>query len=429
MRIVFVISSPSISARTLGFLTELCRRHEVAVIVLCSSSSELAATGRLLALGVRVVPVTLAPRSARRGHADDILDTHLINTPRAAQQMQAALEAELARGNVGVVHVTGMPDMYLRNIETPVIWDADICHSRLAQLNLAYGWKLRRRRAYDRAATELELYERALLRALPTITVSTEWQRAAMLELLPEAQDEPSDDDTLSLIRQPHISLLPHGARLEQPTSYDARRHHNRLVARIDGRTPLSWAALEWLAEGIMPRVWEARSDVRLTLLCDELPRTLDRFAADGRVSVVTGVTDSRTYVAGAAVALVPLPEAVGLQDTLLEPLVVGTPVVASWGALDGVAAVPERDLLVAENADEFAQHVTHVLDDEVAWRDLARNGRACVERSHSWRLAAHQLEMIYSEVSGFDYVGLAAAPVLSLRYSRTDAYRDTGRP
>lgn len=51
------------------------------------------------------------------------------------------------------------------------------------------------------------------------------------------------------------------------------------------------------------------------------------------------------------------------------------------------------------------------------------------VERAHAWRLAAHQLEMIYSEASGFDYVGLAATPVLSLRYSRSEGYRDTGRP
>ena len=100
-----------------------------------------------------------------------------------------------------------------------------------------------------------------------------------------------------------------------------------------------------------------------------------------------------------------------------------GTPVIATLAALGGVAAVPERDLLVANDADEFARNVGFLLDDEPVWRDLARNGRAYVERAPSWRLAVHQLEMIYSETSGFDYVGLAATPLLSLRHSRTTGY------
>ncbi len=451
MRIVFLTPSPSMSPRSLGFLTELCRRHAVTVIAACHSATDLAATGRLLALGARVVQVSVSRNDGWRHHEEHALGTDPARPTPADSQIYNALRAELAREDVGVVHVTGLPAPYLRQLRVPVVWDADVCHSRLLRLNLAQSARPPRRRVRERAIARMEAYERSLVEALPTITVSSEREREALLALLSASQtkqedyyeasdgaaeyDEEYDDDdgrymgvfdeAASLIRRPHISLLSHGVDLEEPAPYDARRHYNRLVARLDGRAPLSRVALEWLAESIMPRIWELRPDARLTLLCDELPHKLHRFASDGRVSVVTGAAESRTYVVGAAVALVPLPEAAGLQDTLLEPLSAGTPVIATWAALGGVTAVPGRDLLVAGDADEFARHVAHVLDDEFSWRTLARNGRAYVERAHSWRLAVHQLETIYSDASGFDFVGLAATPkrALSLRERHATAH------
>src|SRR5258708_36605069 len=82
-------------------------------------------------------------------------------------------------------------------------------------------------------------------------------------------------------------------------------------------------------------------------------------------VRVVGQVHDVRPYVARAALAVVPLRIARGLQNTVLEALAMGKPVVASPPALAGLHPRTNVPVVTARSPQEWVDQVVRLLDDE----------------------------------------------------------------
>jgi glycosyltransferase involved in cell wall biosynthesis len=62
-----------------------------------------------------------------------------------------------------------------------------------------------------------------------------------------------------------------------------------------------------------------------------------------------------RPYIAHATAVVAPMRIARGIQNKVLEAMSMGRPVVVTSGALEGIDAEPERDLLLADTQEAFA--------------------------------------------------------------------------
>ena len=107
-------------------------------------------------------------------------------------------------------------------------------------------------------------------------------------------------------------------------------------------------------------------------------------------------VRDLNALVSAAAVAVSPLPYAVGIQNKVLEAMASGTPVVASAAAAGGLCATHGRDLLVADTAEEFADATLRLLDDQETWRSVAEHGANYVAAQHNWETITQRLTAVY---------------------------------
>jgi glycosyltransferase involved in cell wall biosynthesis len=75
-----------------------------------------------------------------------------------------------------------------------------------------------------------------------------------------------------------------------------------------------------------------------------------------------------------------------------------GVPVVASPRVCGGLQARPGRDLLVGEDAEQFAQHVLDVINDPVVRQTIGHAGRQYVERYHNWIDIVRDLVGVYEQ-------------------------------
>jgi sugar transferase (PEP-CTERM/EpsH1 system associated) len=115
-------------------------------------------------------------------------------------------------------------------------------------------------------------------------------------------------------------------------------------------------------------------------------------------VSVTGFVDDVRDYLASADVCVIPLRIARGIQNKVLEAMAMGKPIVCSPEALEGIDAVPGKDLLTAKSGAAFAREVVRLLGDAALQRQIAKGGRECVEEKYSWEKSLGQLEDILFE-------------------------------
>lgn len=179
-----------------------------------------------------------------------------------------------------------------------------------------------------------------------------------------------------------------------------------------DGKAPASLAfvgvldyfpnvdAVLWFCREIFPKV-RARVPQATFTICGSRPT--DAVKDLGRMPgvVVTGaVPDVRPYLRGASACVVPLRIARGIQNKLLEAMAMGLPVVTTSAAFKGVAAVRDRDLLVADEPAAFAESVVRLLRDPRLACEMGRSAREAAERNYSWERAYSQLDDVVASVT-----------------------------
>jgi glycosyltransferase involved in cell wall biosynthesis len=212
-----------------------------------------------------------------------------------------------------------------------------------------------------------------------------------------------SEDDRRALAE--HVAL----ERVEViPAGIDGVKHIYRrsgepwrLVFTGDLSAPRDVEAARRLAGAILPRV---RRDVpRAELLLAGTDGTADAaraLAALPGVRVSGSLGDLRASVWGAAVYVSPLDAGFGRTARLLEPMALGTPVVASRPTLSGLPGVVAGEhVLSAESDEEFANAIRRLLREPLLANTLAPNARQLIERRFTWRTVAERYETLYARL------------------------------
>jgi sugar transferase (PEP-CTERM/EpsH1 system associated) len=143
--------------------------------------------------------------------------------------------------------------------------------------------------------------------------------------------------------------------------------------------------AASWFCREVWPEVHHRRPGAQLRLVGRRPAPAVRRLAELPGVEVVGTVPDVRPHLAGAAVAVVPLRIARGLQNKVLEALAMGKAVVASPPALVALRTQPGIHLLAASSPAEWTEAVLRLLDDEALRRRVGTAGRRYVEQHHDW--------------------------------------------
>ena len=148
----------------------------------------------------------------------------------------------------------------------------------------------------------------------------------------------------------------------------------------------------------IMPRILAKRRSAMFYIVGGEAPPEVTRLAA-ANVVVTGSVDDVRPYVHRAAVFAVPLRMGSGTRLKVLEGLSMGKPMVSTSLGCEGIDLVPGEHLLIADDANSFADAVVDLMTrPEMAGR-LGVEGRALMLRRYRWETATEELEAFYGRL------------------------------
>jgi polysaccharide biosynthesis protein PslH len=118
--------------------------------------------------------------------------------------------------------------------------------------------------------------------------------------------------------------------------------------------------------------------------------------------TIVTGfVPDIREYLSRAAVCVVPLRVAMGVQNKILEAMAMGLPVVATSVASRGINATHGREILVADDPEGFATATIRLLQDQQLRASITKNAQKFIAQNFSWEKNLHQLDELISQITG----------------------------
>lgn len=131
--------------------------------------------------------------------------------------------------------------------------------------------------------------------------------------------------------------------------------------------------AVTWLVEKIMPMVWAELPDLTLNLL-GSAPSAAVRALAGDRVAVTGYLEDVEPYFLNTRVFVAPLRYGAGMKGKLGQALEYKLPIVTTTIGAEGMQLIHGRDVLIADEAADFARHILLLYRDPDTWQTLSEN-------------------------------------------------------
>ncbi|HET7306560.1 MAG TPA: TIGR03087 family PEP-CTERM/XrtA system glycosyltransferase [Gammaproteobacteria bacterium] len=139
-----------------------------------------------------------------------------------------------------------------------------------------------------------------------------------------------------------------------------------------------------WFAREIFPHIRRRQPEATFYIVGARPTRSVRALADEPGVRVTGRVTDVKPFVRHAHVAVAPLKVARGIQNKVLEALAMGTPVIGTPQAFEGIAEFPGRTAMTAASPEAFAAAVV----DTIGARDPAHPDatlRRFVQAHYDW--------------------------------------------
>ncbi len=113
---------------------------------------------------------------------------------------------------------------------------------------------------------------------------------------------------------------------------------------------------------------------------------TKDVLRLTSRQVEVTGyVKDIKIAYKSAEIFVAPMFLGTGLQNKLLEAMALGIPCITTSLANNALGAKPEKDILIADDAKEFAQQIVRLKEDEILKTKIISNGQSFILENYKW--------------------------------------------
>ena len=136
--------------------------------------------------------------------------------------------------------------------------------------------------------------------------------------------------------------------------------------------------ALEWFGTQVWPRVRQGRPDAIWRVVGrSPTPRVRDLVQRTPGAELHPDVADPSSWLLDSSVAVNPAVSGSGVNIKLIEYLSVGVPVVSTTKGMAGLGLSPGRDLLVADDPEEFAKSIVSLLNDRQVASRLGAAGRS----------------------------------------------------
>ncbi len=152
--------------------------------------------------------------------------------------------------------------------------------------------------------------------------------------------------------------------------------------------------AMEFFIKEIFPTLHALKPDIKLLIVGSHLPEKIAAYASS-HIIIKGFVPDIKPVFDHIRLSIAPLRYGAGVKGKINTSMTYGVPVVATSVAAEGMKLEHGRDILIADEPEEFARQIIRAYDDEQLWTSLSNAGKANIEEHFSFSVAERQLNDI----------------------------------
>ncbi len=189
------------------------------------------------------------------------------------------------------------------------------------------------------------------------------------------------------------IDVVPNGVDFSKYKPVDLQKKYDILFCGNMGYVPNIDAAL-FAATKIMPLIWEQNSTVNLLIAGTGAPDRIKKLASS-HIFVIEQYEDINLAYSESRINIAPMFLSIGLQNKILQGMANRMPNISTSLANNAVQAEAQKDIIEANNENEFAEAILKLLNDPQYFDAIANNGFSFVKNNYSWQKHNSTLEKI----------------------------------
>lgn len=191
------------------------------------------------------------------------------------------------------------------------------------------------------------------------------------------------------------------------PNGVDAKRlspdNKNKSLKTLVFLGGMGWypnrLGIIWFLNEVFPLVLMKDTDVKLQLIGNPEPLVEIPKSVNSNVERLGFVDDFIPYVHSASIMIVPLNVGSGTRLKVVEGLALGKCMVSTSKGAEGVGLTHGKDVLFADNPQNFADEILAALNSEEMVASIEINARKLADDVYDWDVIGNNLFNIYSNL------------------------------
>lgn len=156
---------------------------------------------------------------------------------------------------------------------------------------------------------------------------------------------------------------------------------------------------MRWFLNEVWPEVHKNHPEVKFYIAGREMPAWLKKLNSPG-IEVVGEVDDALKFIYSKAIEVVPLFSGSGIRIKIIEGMAAGRAIVSTSIGAEGIAVTHEKNILLADNAKDFAGAVGRCIRSRDFCTQLGINARKLIEQDHANQRLIEKLGEFYQDIS-----------------------------
>lgn len=183
-----------------------------------------------------------------------------------------------------------------------------------------------------------------------------------------------------------NISIIPVAVRddiEDRKTAYDKDEHSICFLGKMSYQ-PNSDAVL-WFSKEVFPALLKNDRKLVFYIMGIEPTEAVKKLEENPQIRVTGFIENPYAVVAKSMAMVVPIRNGAGIQNKVLESMLVGTPVVASIIAAEGIQAKDGEQLFIAKDEKDYVDKITRLIDSEELRRRIGQAGQNYIDDNYTW--------------------------------------------
>lgn len=197
------------------------------------------------------------------------------------------------------------------------------------------------------------------------------------------------------------ISVVPYPV-MDAISTFGYKREPKTLLFAGAMHRDVNIESVLYFYEKIWPHIRQEIPDARFYIVGNKPDQRVKALAKKDKDVVVTGFVEKlEPYYLKASVFVSPLFIGGGIIAKNLQAMALGLPVVTTSIGNEGIEAVPDRDILIADDSQIFTDKVLLLLRDAQKWEEIADNGKRFVLKNFELGSVVKKIEDSYRVLLG----------------------------